>query len=278
MVLPDSRRISRVPRYLGTVYTEIPAFRVRGFHPLWQRFPTPSSIQKFYKTLRAVIHQPKNSPATPCLQRCTPITQTRFRLFPFRSPLLWESHFDVFSSRYLDGSVPWVSLLHTMYSYTDDWYSNQPGYPIRLSPDQRMFAPPRGFSQLTTTFLAKQLLGIHRRPLFAWPYYHLPLLYICQKNRSASLLTSRLFTRICFYNCLDMEVWGFEPQTYGLQSHRSSQLSYTPAFRGNILFSLKYYLLKILFRIFKRVHSPKLWNISSKIWSFKISCLWKGLF
>ena len=26
----------------------------------------------------------------------------------------------------------------------------------------------------------------------------------------------------------ELEVWGFEPQTYGLQSHRSSQLSYTP--------------------------------------------------
>ena len=26
-----------------------------------------------------------------------------------------------------------------------------------------------------------------------------------------------------------MEVWGFEPQTYGLQSHRSGQLSYTPS-------------------------------------------------
>ena len=25
-----------------------------------------------------------------------------------------------------------------------------------------------------------------------------------------------------------VEVWGFEPQTYGLQSHRSGQLSYTP--------------------------------------------------
>ena len=25
-----------------------------------------------------------------------------------------------------------------------------------------------------------------------------------------------------------VEVWGVEPQTYGLQSHRSSQLSYTP--------------------------------------------------
>ena len=28
--------------------------------------------------------------------------------------------------------------------------------------------------------------------------------------------------------CHVMEVWGFEPQTYGLQSHRSSHLSYTP--------------------------------------------------
>jgi hypothetical protein len=27
---------------------------------------------------------------------------------------------------------------------------------------------------------------------------------------------------------LAVEVWGFEPQPYGLQSHRSSQLSYTP--------------------------------------------------
>ena len=28
-----------------------------------------------------------------------------------------------------------------------------------------------------------------------------------------------------------VEVWGLEPQTYGLQSHRSSHLSYTPADR-----------------------------------------------
>ena len=32
---------------------------------------------------------------------------------------------------------------------------------------------------------------------------------------------------------VDMEVWGLEPQTYGLQSHRSSHLSYTPGNRYN---------------------------------------------
>ena len=44
---------------------------------------------------------------------------------------------------------------------------SRPGYPIRSPPDHRMFAPPRGFSQLTATFFARQLQGIHRGPLFA---------------------------------------------------------------------------------------------------------------
>ena len=41
------------------------------------------------------------------------------------------------------------------------------GYPIRPSADLWMFAPPRGFSQLTTAFLSRKLLGIPRRLLFA---------------------------------------------------------------------------------------------------------------
>ena len=38
------------------------------------------------------------------------------------------------------------------------------GYPIRLSADLRMCAPPRRFSQLTAAFFAGIRLGIHRKP------------------------------------------------------------------------------------------------------------------
>ena len=39
------------------------------------------------------------------------------------------------------------------------------GFPIRKSTDQRLFAPPRGLSQRTTSFIASQRQGIHRMPL-----------------------------------------------------------------------------------------------------------------
>ena len=45
-----------------------------------------------------------------------------------------------------------------------------PGFPIRRSTDQRLLAPDRGFSQLSTSFIASRRLGIHRAPLVAFPY------------------------------------------------------------------------------------------------------------
>ena len=35
------------------------------------------------------------------------------------------------------------------------------GFPIRISPDRRIFAPPRSFSQLITSFIGSQCQGIH---------------------------------------------------------------------------------------------------------------------
>jgi hypothetical protein len=44
--------------------------------------------------------------------------------------------------------------------------SRLPGYPIRLSADHRMCAPPRRFSQLAAAFFAGIRLGILHKPLF----------------------------------------------------------------------------------------------------------------
>jgi hypothetical protein len=45
-------------------------------------------------------------------------------------------------------------VLFPMYSGKDDGVLTPPGYPIRKSPDQRLFAAPRSLSQLITSFIA----------------------------------------------------------------------------------------------------------------------------
>jgi hypothetical protein len=47
-----------------------------------------------------------------------------------------------------------------MYSAPDNRCSHRLGFPIRTSPDHSLFAAPRGFSQLTTSFFACLRLGI----------------------------------------------------------------------------------------------------------------------
>ena len=42
-----------------------------------------------------------------------------------------------------------------------------PGFPIRTSTDQSLFAAPRSFSQLTTSFVISESLGIPHTLLFA---------------------------------------------------------------------------------------------------------------
>ena len=48
------------------------------------------------------------------------------------------------------------------------------------------------------------------------------------KHRAAARVSAHGTSAPCVLLSCVMEVWGFEPQTYGLQSHRSSHLSYTP--------------------------------------------------
>ena len=45
------------------------------------------------------------------------------------------------------------------------FYLSKVGFPIRKSPDQSIFAAPRGLSQRITSFIACACQGIHRTPL-----------------------------------------------------------------------------------------------------------------
>ncbi len=52
------------------------------------------------------------------------------------------------------------------FSSVDDDALPPPGSPIRISADQRIFAPPRSFSQLVTSFFGSQCQGIRLMLLF----------------------------------------------------------------------------------------------------------------
>ena len=135
-----------------------------------------------------------------------------------------------------------------------------PGYPIRLSADQWVCAPPRGFSQLITAFLVLRLLKASAMNLYiAWPYYLFrpgapslprpgdprtkPVSRTTRRSRrgrtNPELRQNRpLFpftfpafkelskTLILFIGLQSLvEIRGLEPLTLGLQSRCSSQLS-----------------------------------------------------
>ena len=97
-----------------------------------------------------------------------------------------------------------------------------PGCPIRVSADRRPFAPTRGFSQLTTPFVASVSLGIHHAPLLAFPRdkTRYARCRLCQhvKERTPQ-------NRTLTHGADQVENNGLEPLTPCLQGRRSSQLS-----------------------------------------------------
>ena len=81
MVVADSRRVPRVPRYSGACH-EPHRFHLRGYHPLWPVFPDDSASGSVGNL--------------PALNRAGPTTPMnpkthRFGLFRVRSPLLAKS-------------------------------------------------------------------------------------------------------------------------------------------------------------------------------------------
>jgi hypothetical protein len=108
--LPDSGRISRVPPYSGIYIHRLKVFAYGAFTLFSRPSQFLSANFKFFTNCAGRLVSPSYISYNTRAATVQALTQLRFRLFPFRSPLLGESRFDFYSSGYLDGSVPRVFL------------------------------------------------------------------------------------------------------------------------------------------------------------------------
>ena len=149
MVPPASHRISRVPRYSGSVLLFSPS--LTGLSPSLAALSIALQLS-YFQILTSSTPDDRSLPVWPLT---VSLATTKVIEFSF------------FSSGYLDVSLPRVPSDEPMDSVHGDWALPQPGSPIRRSPDQSPFAAPRSFSQLIASFIGNQYHGIHPALLFA---------------------------------------------------------------------------------------------------------------
>ena len=194
MVPPASVRIPRVPTYSGT-HSVVLRTSPTGPSPCLAGRPRPFGCPPAFSNLAV---RPTTPPASPPAVWAPPTSLAATVGISFDFSSCW----------YLDGSLPSVYRRHAIYSHAGDSHSRLSGYPIRRSRDRSLLAAPPGLSQLSASFFAWQLLGIH-----SWTHIHLTILFftlptlIIQKNMGP--------TRV-------------ELVTSSLSEKRSNQLSYDP--------------------------------------------------
>ena len=144
----------------------------------------------------------------------------RFGLFPVRSPLLGESLLFSFPAGTKMFQFPALARMT--------------GCPIRKSADQRLCAPPRGFSQLAASFIASESLGIRRAPFLTFSAaagiggLAYTLAFYSSRLYAGIVFCARFYVSLvtsCHRTSLTVENNGFEPLTPCVQSRCSSQLS-----------------------------------------------------
>ena len=140
-------------------------FRLQGYYLLWPNFPDRSTIVLICNFPTSVRGGPKRSHNThhATLAR---LTHNRFGLFPFRSPLLWESRLFSFPGGtemvHFPPFAPTFLFIQKGVTGHDSCRVSPFGHP-RL----KHAAAHRGFSQLAASFIAFQRQGIHHTPLLA---------------------------------------------------------------------------------------------------------------
>ncbi len=143
MVLADSHRISPVPRYSG--------YWPKNYQFVYGAFTLFRAVFQAASTSDNLLFA---SPTTPQHKSIEVWAIPRSLATTCGITIVFSS------SGYLDVSVLRVYALR-------QYLFKVLGCPIRTSTDQRLFAPPRSFSQLTTSFVVSESLGIHHTPLFA---------------------------------------------------------------------------------------------------------------
>src|SRR5579859_7020570 len=114
-------------------------------------------------SLSATPYQVTNRPFNPThTQGVCPFGVVWFGLLPVRSPLLRESFLVLALLRCFSSGG---SLHAPMDSVRGRTPYRVRGCPIRRSSAHRVLSPPRRLSQLPTSFIGTQRLGIHRMPL-----------------------------------------------------------------------------------------------------------------
>ena len=139
------------PRFTAVVLlrcsiSSLARFRLRDGCPLWCAVPRASTNDQIGNCCR-IGHDPDTSPTTPNWQRRQPLPPARFRLVPFRSPLLRESRLFSFPTGYLDVSVHLVPSTHPMCSGGSTTPLRVVGFPIRISAGQSLIgSSPQHFA------------------------------------------------------------------------------------------------------------------------------------
>ena len=155
MVLPDSRGISRVPRYSGSVLPQA-KFRLQGSYLLRPAFPDRSP------TLPRSHSWTSHNPGVHAL---------RFRLLRVRSPLLTESLLFSFPQGTEMFQFPWCAPVMPMDSACSAWL-----FAMRVPPfghpriDARLQLP-EALSLFATSFFGSWRPGIPRALFFPYPCY-----------------------------------------------------------------------------------------------------------
>ena len=152
MVLADSHGISRAPCYLGTPSGVSRDFVYGAITLCGDAFQTSFPISEIGNSLTDPMHR-QMGPTTPAWQRHRAIAPHRFRLFPFRSPLLRESHLLSIPQGTEMFQFPWLPLLVLCVQTRATGHDPSQVSPFGHPRFKACLAAPRGLSQPATSFI-----------------------------------------------------------------------------------------------------------------------------